>query len=323
MQLRMNNTPREYITLFFKGMAMGGADVVPGVSGGTIAFITGIYETLLESIASVNAEALQLLIKGRVKDFWQHINGNFLVTLFAGIFVSILTLAQLLGYLLVSYPIQLWSFFFGLIIIAAYLVAKEIGTRSAGVFVAAAVGIAIAYYITLATPAETPTSLWFVFLSGAVAICAMILPGISGSFILLILGKYEFILEAVNERNLAVIAVFGLGCVVGILTFARIISWLLDRYHDVAVALLAGFMIGSLGKIWPWKEVVLTRMNSDGEAVPFVTRNVLPAQFEQLTGQDALLGQAILFMFVGFLLVLGIERFASYQQKKSERSASV
>lgn len=316
-------TPREYITLFFKGMAMGGADVVPGVSGGTIAFITGIYETLLESIASVNAEALQLLIKGRVKDFWQHINGNFLVTLFAGIFVSILTLAQLLGYLLEAYPIQLWSFFFGLIIIAAYLVAKEIGQWSAAVFVAAAVGIAIAYYITLATPAETPTSLWFVFLSGAVAICAMILPGISGSFILLILGKYEFILEAVNERNLAVIAVFGLGCVVGILTFARIISWLLDRYHDVAVALLAGFMIGSLGKIWPWKEAVLTRLDSNGEEVPFVTRNVLPAHFEQLTGQEALLGQAILFMLIGFLLVLGIERFANYQQKKSKRSTSV
>ena len=302
---------------------MGGADVVPGVSGGTIAFITGIYETLLKSISSVNAEALQLLIKGRIKDLWQHINGNFLATLFAGIFVSILTLAQLLGYLLETHPIQLWSFFFGLIIIAAYLVAKEINTWSAGVFVAAAVGIAIAYYITLATPAETPTSLWFVFLSGAIAICAMILPGISGSFILLILGKYAFILEAVNERNLAVIAVFGLGCVVGILTFARIISWLLNRYHDVAVALLAGFMIGSLGKIWPWKEVVLTRMNSHGEEVPFVTQNVLPAQFEQLTGQEALLWQSILFMLLGFLLVLGIERFANYQQQKKKRSTSV
>ena len=317
------NTPREYITLFFKGMAMGGADVVPGVSGGTIAFITGIYQTLLDSIKSVDAAALRLLIKGRVRDFWQHINGGFLVTLFAGIAVSILTLAKLIAYLLEHYPIQLWSFFFGLVIIAAYLVAKEIGQWSIGVFVAAALGIAIAYYITLATPAETPTSLWFIFLSGAVAICAMILPGISGSFILLILGKYAFILEAVNERNFAVIAVFGLGCVVGILTFARIISWLLDRYHDVAVALLAGFMIGSLGKIWPWKEVVLTRLDSHGEEIPFVTRNVLPAQFEQLTGQEALLGYAILFMLVGFLLVLGIERVANYQQKKRERTASV
>jgi putative membrane protein len=316
-------TPRQYVTLFLKGMAMGGADVVPGVSGGTIAFITGIYETLLDSIASVDADALQLLRQGRWRDLWQHINGNFLVTLFGGIFLSILTLAQLLGFLLEAYPIQLWSFFFGLIIIAAYLVAKEIKQWSAGVVVAAAVGIAIAYYITLATPAETPTDLWFVFLSGSVAICAMILPGISGSFILLILGKYAFILEAVNERNLTVIAVFGLGCVVGILAFARVISWLLDRYHDVAVALLAGFMIGSLGKIWPWKEAVLTHLDRHGEEVPLVTRNVLPAQFEQLTGQDALLGQAILFMLVGFLLVLGIERFANYQQKKGERSASV
>lgn len=316
------NTPRQYITLFFKGMAMGGADVVPGVSGGTIAFITGIYETLLDSIASVNVDALRLLFQGQVKAFWQHINGNFLVTLFAGIAVSIVTLARLIGYLLEHYPIQLWSFFFGLIIIAAYLVAKEINQWSIRVLIAGAAGIAVAYYVTLATPAETPTALWFVFLSGAVAICAMILPGISGSFILLILGKYAFILEAVNERDFTVIAVFGLGCVVGILTFARIISWLLDHYHDTAVALLAGFMIGSLGKIWPWKEVVLTRLDSHGEEVPFVTRNVLPAQFEQLTGQDALLGYAILFMLIGFLLVLGIERFASYQQKKNERAAS-
>ena len=301
---------------------MGGADVVPGVSGGTIAFITGIYETLLDSIASVNVDALRLLFQGQVKAFWQHINGNFLVTLFAGIAVSIVTLARLIGYLLEHYPIQLWSFFFGLIIIAAYLVAKEINQWSIRVLIAGAAGIAVAYYVTLATPAETPTALWFVFLSGAVAICAMILPGISGSFILLILGKYAFILEAVNERDFTVIAVFGLGCVVGILTFARIISWLLDHYHDTAVALLAGFMIGSLGKIWPWKEVVLTRLDSHGEEVPFVTRNVLPAQFEQLTGQDALLGYAILFMLIGFLLVLGIERFASYQQKKNERAAS-
>ena len=318
--MNKTRTLRQYVTLFFKGMAMGGADVVPGVSGGTIAFITGIYETLLDSIASVNADALQLVFKGRFKDFWQHINGNFLITLFAGVAVSILTLAKLLGYLLEAYPIQLWSFFFGLIIIAAYLVAKEINRWSVGVVVAGAVGIAIAYYITLATPAETPTALWFVFLSGAVAICAMILPGISGSFILLILGKYAYILEALNERNFVVIGVFILGCIVGILTFARVISWLLDHYHDIAVALLAGFMIGSLGKIWPWKEVVLTRPNSHGEEVPFVTSNVLPAQFEQITGQDALLGPAILFMAVGFLLVFGIERFASYQQKNGKQT---
>ena len=311
-------TPRQYLTLFLKGMAMGGADVVPGVSGGTIAFITGIYDTLLDAISAVNAEAFRLLTQGKVAAFWQHINGNFLVTLFGGIAVSILTLARLVGYFLEHYPIQLWSFFFGLIIIAAYLVAKEIGRWSGGVYVAGIIGIVIASGITLATPAETPTSLWFVFLSGAIAICAMILPGISGSFILLILGKYAFILEAVNERHLGVIAVFLLGCVVGITTFARVISWLLDHYHDVAVALLAGFMIGSLGKIWPWKEVALTRLNSEGEEVPFVTNNVLPGQYEFLTGQDPLLWQAILFMLIGFFLVFAIERFASRQQQKSE-----
>ena len=314
---RTPRTPRQYLTLFLKGIAMGGADVVPGVSGGTIAFITGIYDTLLDSISAVNVEAFRLLMQGKVAAFWQHINGNFLITLFGGIAVSILTLAKLISYFLEYYPIQLWSFFFGLIIIAAYLVAREIGRWSGGVYMAGIIGIAIAFGITLTTPAETPTALWFVFLSGAIAICAMILPGISGSFILLILGKYTYILEAVNERHFGIIVVFLLGCIVGITSFARVISWLLDHYHDIAVALLAGFMVGSLGKIWPWKEVALTRLNSKGEEVPFVTNNVLPGQYELLTGQDALLWQAILFMLIGFFLVFGIERFASRQQKKN------
>ncbi|MDF9794751.1 putative membrane protein [Catalinimonas alkaloidigena] len=307
---------RNYIQLFLKGVAMGGADVVPGVSGGTIAFITGIYGTLLDSIKSFNLEAIQLLLKFKIKPLWEHVNGSFLLTLLSGIALSIITLAQLIHIFLENYPIQLWSFFFGLVIIAAVSVSREIKNWSVGVIIAGGLGIVIAFIITLATPAETPTASWFVFLSGAVAICAMILPGISGSFILLILGKYAYILEAVNERDLGVIAIFGVGCIIGLLSFARIISWLLHKFHDVAVALLAGFMIGSLNKIWPWKEVVQTRVNSKGEEVPFITENVLPGEYLEATSMDPLLWQALLFMLLGIGIVVFLEQFATRRSRK-------
>jgi putative membrane protein len=292
-------------------MAVGGADVVPGVSGGTIAFITGIYERLLDAISSFDGEALQYILKFRWQAFWKKVDGTFVVVLLGGILLSILTLAKVIHFLLDEYPIQLWSFFFGLVILAAYVVAKEISRWRGRVILAGIAGIAIAYFITLATPAQTPTDLWFVFISGAVAICAMILPGISGSFILLILGKYEYILGALNERNLLVIAVFGAGCVVGLLSFARVISWLLDRYYYTAIALLAGFMIGSLNKIWPWKEIISMRTNSKGEEVPFITENVLPGVYQEVTGQSPYLGQAILFMILGAGVVFTLDWVAS------------
>lgn len=309
------NYLKTYGQLFLKGMAMGGADVVPGVSGGTLAFITGIYERLLEAISSFDKDALQLALKFHWQALWKHIDGTFLLVLLSGILFSILTLAKVLHYLLDTYPIQLWSFFFGLVIIAAYVVAKEIAHWKGRVILAGLAGIAIAYTITIITPAQTPTDLWFVFLSGAIAICAMILPGISGSFILLILGKYEYILGALNERNLIVMATFAVGCIVGLLSFARLISWLLDRYYNTAIALLAGFMIGSLNKIWPWKEVVSTRTNSSGEEVPLITKNVLPKVYEQVTGQNPYIGQAILFMIIGVSVVLAIDLVAARQQK--------
>lgn len=311
---------RKYIQLFFKGVAMGGADVVPGVSGGTIAFITGIYTTLLDSIKSFDLKAVQLLSKFKVKELWAHVNGSFLLTLLSGIALSIITLAKLIHYLLEYYPIQLWSFFFGLVIISAVSVSREIRDWKVGVILSGLLGIVIAFLITEATPAETPTASWFIFLSGAIAICAMILPGISGSFILLILGKYAYILEAVNERELGTIIVFGLGCVVGLLAFARVISWLLHKFHDVAVALLAGFMIGSLNKIWPWKEVVQTRINSSGEEVPFITKNVLPGTYLEVTATDPLVWQALIFMLLGIGIVLFLEQFAT---KKSREITSV
>ncbi|MEM9674271.1 MAG: DUF368 domain-containing protein [Cyclobacteriaceae bacterium] len=309
-----------YGQLFLKGMAMGGADVVPGVSGGTIAFITGIYERLLDAISAFDGEVVQHLLKFRWQALWKHIDGTFLVVLLSGILFSILTLAKVIHFLLDEYPIQLWSFFFGLVVVAAYVVAKDISHWKGQVVIAGLGGIAIAYFITLATPAQTPTDLWFIFLSGAIAICAMILPGISGSFILLILGKYEYILGALNERNLLVIAVFAVGCVVGLLSFAKLISWLLDRYYNTAIALLAGFMIGSLNKIWPWKEVLSTRMNSKGEEVPFITQNVGPSVYSEVTGEPSYLVQALLFMLVGAGVVWAID-FVAIRQQKTTKTA--
>lgn len=305
-------TIKDYVLLYMKGLAMGGADIVPGVSGGTVAFITGIYEELLDSIKSFNLEALQLLKKSGFTAFWQHINGTFLLVLLAGIFTSVLTLARVITWLLATYPIQVWSFFFGLIIISAILVTKEIRKWSLAVVLAGIIGIVVAYFVTVVSPAQTPDALWFVFIAGALAICAMILPGISGAFILLLLVKYEFIMTGIKELNIPVIIVFGLGCVTGLLSFARVVSWLLDRYYDMAVALLAGFMIGSLNKVWPWKVVTEYYLDSKGVQKPLVTDSVWPTIYANATGQQAHVLWALLFAVLGVLLVVGIEKISRY-----------
>jgi len=302
---------KEYFALLLKGIAMGSADVVPGVSGGTIAFITGIYDELLKSIKSVDATAFRLLFQFKLKDFWSHINGSFLITLVLGIGISILSLAKLLSFLLSTYPILVWSFFFGLIIISAILVAKDIQKKDWKAVIAGIIGVFIAYFITTVSPAQTPEAWWFVLIAGAIAICAMILPGISGAFILLILGKYKYILEAVDTKDIAVLAIFALGCILGLLSFARLISWFLKNFQSITVAILAGFMVGSLNKVWPWKVVETFRINSDGEQVPLIDHNVLPQQFLNETGQDPQLMQAILMASFGILIVVAIEKIAS------------
>lgn len=307
---------RHGLLLFLKGMAMGGADVVPGVSGGTIAFITGIYAELLNSIKSFDITAIKLLFKLKFTEFWQHINGNFLLVLLTGIAVSLITLSRITLYLLQVYPIQLWAFFFGLIIISAFIVAREITKWKTEVYIFAIIGIAIAFYISIATPAQTPTNYGFIFFSGAIAICAMILPGISGAFILLILGKYEFIMNALRNFDIAVILTFILGCVVGLLSFAKIISWLLKNYYNITVALLAGFMIGSLNKIWPWKFVTQYRLDSHGIPRPLIDRNVLPTEYHDLTGIQPNIGTAIIFMLVGIALVFFIDKYATSKTSK-------
>lgn len=303
------------LLLFLKGVGMGAADVVPGVSGGTIALITGIYERLLSAIKSVDADALKLLSKFEIKRFWQHVDGRFLIVLVAGIGTSFITLAKVVTYLLEAYPIQIWSFFFGLIIISAILVLRNVKSWNVGRLVSLIAGIAIAYVITELTPATTPEDLWFIFLSGSVAICAMILPGISGSFILLIMGKYEYIFNAINDRDIPIILTFAAGCLVGLLSFTRVISWLLKRYHDLAIALLSGFMIGSLNKVWPWKLPETFAMHK-GEQIVVTTNNVLPGEYARELSQNPQLFQGLLFMALGVFIIVAIEKLANILQTK-------
>lgn len=298
------------LLLFLKGMAMGAADVVPGVSGGTIAFITGIYEELIESLRSFSTGALKQLIKGDIREFWKKINGTFLVILFSGILLSVFSIARLMEYLLMHYTIMVWSFFCGLVVVSGFVVLKRIDKWNIRVVISLITGIITMVAITMVTPAETTEAFWFIFLSGAIAICAMILPGISGAFILLILGKYQFILQAISSFDIKVLMVFGVGVVTGLLSFANILSWLLRRYYDISVALLSGFIIGSLNKLWPWKETVSTILNSHGESIPVVERNILPDSYLQLTGNDPLLLSALLLFLAGGLLVFTIDRLA-------------
>lgn len=289
---------------------MGGADVIPGVSGGTVAFITGIYEELLHSIRSIDLDALKLLTAFHIADFWKKINGTFLIALFSGILTSLISLAKLMTWLLANYPIHIWSFFFGLILISSPLILREIKKWHLGVILSFISGIVIAYMITVLSPAQTPDDLWFIFIAGAIAICAMILPGISGAFILLLLSKYEYMIQALIQVNIPVIIVFALGCVIGLLSFSRFLSWVLKEYRYVTLALLGGFMLGSLNKVWPWKEVISFRLDSSGKQVPAFDKSVLPWDFLEKTGNDPQIIQAIVMMALGVFIVVLIEKIA-------------
>ena len=303
----MNRTPKDYLLLVLKGVGMGAADVIPGVSGGTIAFITGIYEELINSIKAINLKAIKLLFGFKIVEFWKTVNGNFLLSVVLGIGISIFSLAKVMEYLLNRYPILVWAFFFGLVIASTVYVAKTIKKWNASAVFSGIAGIIAAYFITIISPAEANTAYWFIFLSGAVAICAMILPGISGSFILVLLGMYRFILEAVGNLQITVILTFIAGAVAGITAFSNVLSWLLRKYRNQTIALLAGFMVGSLNKVWPWKHVAEAFIGSNGEVKPLVEKNVLPAVYEQITGNHAFLFGAVMLAVAGFALIFVIE----------------
>ncbi|RDL34946.1 DUF368 domain-containing protein [Photobacterium damselae] len=297
---------------FLKGMAMGAADVVPGVSGGTIAFITGIYDTLLESIRRINPKLISILKEKGLKGAFEHVNGAFLIALFAGILTSIFTLARFITWMLHTHPIPLWSFFFGLIIVSVIHMFKQVDRWALTRFIAVILGAAFAYGITVVNPVSMDPTPVNIVIAGAIAICAMILPGISGSFILLLLGMYAPILGAAKSMDVVTLGLFAMGCVVGLLTFSHVLSWILRNYRDIALTFLTGLMIGTLGKIWPWKETLTWRINSHGEQVPLVEQNLSPFNFEHVTGQPALLGYAIVAMILGIAIVWGLEKFAQH-----------
>ncbi|MCT7358312.1 DUF368 domain-containing protein [Thalassolituus pacificus] len=294
----------KHFWLFLKGIAMGAADVVPGVSGGTIAFVTGIYTELLDSIKSINLHALKTLFKEGPRAFWQSINGTFLLVLGSGILLALLSLARGIHYLLMNYPVWLWAFFFGLILASCWHIGKEIKRRGLPQLALLAAGAIVAGFISTASPTSVTATPLIILLAGSIAICAMILPGISGSFILLLMGLYEPVLGAVKQLDIQLLGTFAVGALIGLMAFSRLLSWLLHHYKDAMFALLTGFMAGSLLKVWPWKETLSSRLNSQGVEVPFIQSNVLP-------DSDISLLLALVLMAAGALLVLGLERFAA------------
>lgn len=300
---------------------MGAADVVPGVSGGTIAFISGIYQELIDSINGINLSLLKTLKKEGIKAAWKQANASFLLSLLIGIAISVLTFSKIITHLLATKPIMVWSFFFGLIIASILLIWKQITNWKVLSIVALLVGIIITYFITIARPVSSPESYPYLFLSGFIAIIAMILPGISGAFILLLMGSYETVIGTINkfreglvQMNMELLStalmklgVFALGAIIGLKAFSKILHWMFDHHKNTTLALLVGFMIGSLNKVWPWKEVLETRINSHGETVPFIEKSILPHDFNG----DAQLIIAILLAVLGFLVIYGMEKIAS------------
>ena len=348
---------KKYLGVSIKGACMGAADVIPGVSGGTIAFITGIYDEFVGSIASINMEAVRLLLKGRLKDFWKQINGNFLLSLILGIGISVISLAGLMQMLLRDFPIQTWAFFFGLIVASSIFILRGISGWKwrNGAFLV--FGCILGAVVCTLSPTKTPDALWFIFLSGAIAICAMILPGISGSFILLILGKYQYIMQCITAcvttvgalwgssgadsgvfwSSACVLVVFLVGAVVGILAFSKFLHWLLARWNKETLIVLAGFIIGSLVKVWPWsnKEAIVcsqfpevAKLGNMAESLASNPSLCIPEEItiarqmyeSALSKQEALIDpqiwSAVLFALIGFFLVTGIEAVGKYMSRK-------
>ena len=308
----MKRTTKQNVLLAFKGMAMGAVELVPGVSAGTIALLAGIYEEFIDALKAFST-VFPILKNDGIKGAWNHINGSFLVVLCAGMAIGIVTLLKLIKYLLEFQSIPIWSFFFGLIIVSSIFVGKTVVKWRAPQVIALIVGTVSVYLITGSAPVEASTSLFFVFAAGMLAICAMILPGISGSFILVLLGMYIYIIESLSEFNYVVLLVFGLGCIIGLVSFTHLLSYLLKKHHDITLALLTGFMIGSLNKIWPWKRTLSTMVDRHGETVPKIQENILPQSMEV----DQQLGVAIACAVAGFLLIFVIEKIAEKQNSST------
>lgn len=310
----------QYLIVTAKGLAMGAADVVPGVSGGTIAFISGIYEELIETIHNIDFAFFKIWKKEGFSNAWKHYNLSFLSALFAGIFISIISLAKLITVLLSDYPVMVWSFFFGLVIASIAYVSKQITNWRLSIIVALLIAAVLSYLITIADPIGSPESTWFLFFAGFIAIIAMILPGISGAFILLLLGAYTAVIGIVTQLSegittlnssmffsaLGKLLIFAAGAIVGLKVFSRALNWMFKFHKNLILAVLAGFMIGALNKIWPWKEVLQYRMNHAGEKIPFIEKSILPQNYE---GNPQIL-YAVIFAIIGFLTIFLLEMLA-------------
>lgn len=316
----------DYLLITLKGLAMGAADVVPGVSGGTIAFISGIYQELINTINKVDFSFFSSWKKNGFKIAWQQINGNFLLALVSGIAFSILTLSKVITHLLETEPILVWSFFFGLVVASIYFIGKQISSTSGLTIFAFILGTIISYYITIIEPVAAPGSYPYLFLSGFIAIIAMILPGISGAFILLLMGSYTVVIGTINQfrealvsfnvellfQSLLKLGTFAIGAILGLKLFSKVLNWMFDKYRNVTLALLTGFMLGSLNKVWPWKKVLSTRIDSHGNEVTFMDKSILPNSFEG----DNQLFIALLLMVAGFLTIFIIEKVGSKFSKE-------
>lgn len=305
------------ISVLIKGMLMGAADVVPGVSGGTIAFITGIYQELIATIDSLDIKMLSSLKKNGVIATAITYNIGFLLSLVMGIAISVVSLSKILSYLLQAHPIMIWSFFFGLVLASVIYVGRQISKWNVAAIVMMIVGGLLSYYITIAEPVASPDQWWYLMLSGFIAIIAMILPGVSGAFLLLLLGSYESVLNSISGcvealssgdfnalwEHLKNLIMVGIGAIIGLKLFSKALTWLFVNYKNPTLALLTGFMIGSLNKLWPWKKVLKTRINSHGEEVPFLEASISPSEY---AGEPFILYASGLAI-CGFLLIIMLE----------------
>ena len=331
----------DYFIITLKGVAMGAADAVPGVSGGTIAFISGIYEELINTISNVNFSLLKTLKENGFSAFWKQLNGNFILALLTGIIISFASFMRLAKYLIEQHPILIWSFFFGLIVVSIYFVAKQITKWNLATTIALIIGAIAAYYITGLPSLAANSNPYYLLFAGALAICAMILPGISGSFILVILGAYKTLSDAFHDFDLKKIALFATGAIVGLLSFSHVLKWLFKNYHNTTLAVLTGFIFGSLNKIWPWKKTISVMDDKTGEIIPFtnitdigtlsvfqkstndfesyktvVEESISPFQYSELNKYivNEQLFPAIVLMIAGFLTIFILERVGTKKQ---------
>ena len=312
---KKRRTLSQYLGIVARGVCMGASDIVPGVSGGTMAFILGIYEELIDSIRTLGRpNFLQAVFRLRIKEIFQILNWEFLLSVLIGIFIAVVTLSHALETLLINQPVYLWSFFFGLVLASVLVVSKRIKNWTSSLIGMLLLGAVGAYLLVGLVPVQTPDAWWFLIISGAVASCALILPGISGAFLLVLLGKYQYVLGAVNDLragdlNAAVPLIFvAIGAVIGLVTFAQILGWLFREYHDLTVALLIGLMVGSLRKIWPWKlDLAWLQdaagnfvLNSEGQKIIVEQANVLP----DFGSSQFLIAVVLALVGIGVILLL-------------------